>query len=71
MRTNSIASRRKDAQLNEHNHKAHKLASLLLAQGKTITEVSQELNENGYKTPNGKQWQTVQVQRLISLFNKG
>ena len=59
MRANSIASRRKDAQLNENNRKAHKLASLLIAQGKTITEVSRELNENGYKTPNGKQWQTV------------
>lgn len=68
MRANSIASRRKDAQLNENNRKAHKLASLLIAQGKTITEVSRELNENGYKTPNGKQWQTVQVQRLMALY---
>ena len=48
MRANSIASRRNDAQLNENNRKAYKLASLLIAQGKTITEVSRELNENGY-----------------------
>ena len=68
MRANSIASRRKDAQLNENNRKAYKLASLLVAQGKTITEVSRELNENGYKTPTGKQWQTVQIQRLIKLY---
>ena len=68
MRANSIASRRKDAQLNENNRKAYKLASLLVAQGKTITEVSRELNENGCKTPNGKQWQTVQVQRLMALY---
>lgn len=68
MRANSIASRRKDAQLNEHNRKAYKLASLLIDQGKTVTEVSRELNENGYKTPNGKQWQTVQVQRLMALY---
>ena len=68
MRANSIASRRKDAQLNENNRKAYKLASLLVAQDKTITEVSRELNENGYKTPNGKQWQTVQVQRLMALY---
>ena len=68
MRANSIASRRKDAQLNENNRKAYKLASLLVAQGKTITEVSRELNENGYKTPTGKQWQTVQVQRLMALY---
>ena len=69
MRANSIASRRKDAKLNENNRKAHKLASLLVAQGKTITEVSRELNENGYKTPNGKLWQTVQVQRLMALYD--
>ena len=68
MRANSIASRRKDAQLNENNRKAYKLACLLVAQGKTITEVSRELNENGYKTPNGKHWQTVQVQRLMALY---
>lgn len=68
MRVNSIASRRKDAQLNENNRKAYKLASLLVAQGKTITEVSHELNDNGYKTSNGKQWQTIQVQRLIKLY---
>ena len=68
MISNSIASRRKDAQLNENNRKAYKLASLLMAQGKTVTEVSRELNENGYKTPNGKQWQTIQVQRLMALY---
>lgn len=68
MRANSIASRKQDAQLNENNRKAYKLATLLLAQGKNMTEVSRELNENGYKTPNGKQWQTVQVQRLMALY---
>lgn len=68
MRANSITTRRTDAQLNENNRKAYKLASLLLEQDKTYTEISRELNENGYKTPSGKQWQTIQVQRLISLY---
>lgn len=68
MRANSIASRRKDAQLNENNRKAYKLASLLVAQGKTITEISRELNENGYKTSTGKTWQAIQVQRLMTLY---
>ena len=70
MRANSIASRRKDAQLNENNRKAYKLASLLMAQGKTYTEISRELNENGYRTPTGKQWQTIQVQRLTKLYDE-
>ena len=68
MRANSINTRRTDAKLNENNRKAYKLASLLLEQDKTYTEISRELNENGYKTPTGKQWQTIQVQRLISLY---
>ena len=68
MRANSINTRRTDAQLNENNRKAYKLASLLLEQDKSYTEISRELNENGYKTPSGKQWQTIQVQRLIALY---
>lgn len=68
MISNSVASRRKDAQLNENNRKAYKLASLLMAQGKTYTEISRELNENGYKTPTGKMWQAIQVQRLLALY---
>lgn len=71
MRAHSIASRRKDAQLNENNRKAYKLASLLMAQGKTYTEISRELNENGYKTSTGKTWQTIQVQRLMALYKSG
>jgi DNA invertase Pin-like site-specific DNA recombinase len=70
MISNSVASRRKDAQLNGNNRKAYKLASLLVAQGKTYTEISRELNENGYKTSTGKMWQTVQVQRLMTLYQK-
>ncbi len=68
MRANSIASRRMDAQMNENNRKAHKLVSLLREQGRSFAEIARELNEAGYKTANGKAWQTVQVQRLLRLF---
>ncbi len=68
MRANSIASRKQDAQLNENNRKAYKIVSLLRENGKTFAEISRELNESGYKTSNGKQWQIVQVQRLIALY---
>lgn len=68
MRENSIASRKQDAQLNENNRKAYKLVCLLRDQGKSFAEISRELNESGYKTSNGKQWQIVQVQRLIALY---
>lgn len=68
MRENSIASRKQDAQLNENNRKAYKLVCLLREQGKSFAEISRELNESGYRTSNGKQWQIVQVQRLIALY---
>jgi DNA invertase Pin-like site-specific DNA recombinase len=68
MRANSIASRRKDAQLNENNRKAYKLAKYLRMQNKTFTEIARELNDGGYVTSNCKQWQTIQVQRLVALY---
>jgi len=68
MRANSIATRKQDAQLNENNRKAYKLASLLRKQGKSFVSIAKELNESGYKTSTGKQWQTVQVQRLMALY---
>lgn len=70
MRANSIASRRKDAQLNENNRKAYKLVSILRGQSKSFAEIARELNESGYKTANGKQWHIVQVQRLITLYEQ-
>lgn len=68
MRANSISSRRKDAQLNDNNRKAYKLAQSLLAQSKPYSEIANELNDGGYKTSNGKKWHTVQVQRLMALY---
>lgn len=70
MRANSIASRKQDAQLNENNRKAYKLISILREQSKSFAEIARELNESGYKTANGKQWQIVQVQRLIKLYEQ-
>lgn len=68
MRANSIASRKQDAKLNENNRKAYKLVCLLREQGKSFAEISRDLNDSGYKTSNGKQWQIVQVQRLMALY---
>lgn len=68
MRANSIASRRKDAQLNDNNRKAYKLVLSLKAQNLTFSDIVNELNDGGYKTANGKQWHTVQVKRLIALY---
>ena len=68
MRAKSIESRRNDARLNENNRKAYKLVVSLMAQDKSYSEIVNELNDGGYKTVNGKQWHTVQVKRLIKLY---
>jgi DNA invertase Pin-like site-specific DNA recombinase len=68
MRENSKSSRRKDAQLNDNNRKAYKLTKFLRMQDKTFAEIARELNDGGYVTSSGKQWQTVQVQRLVALY---
>ena len=70
MRDNSIRSRKQDAQLNDNNRKAYKLTKFLRMQDKTYAEIARELNDGGYVTPNGKKWQTVQVQRLVSLYER-
>lgn len=68
MRAKSIESRRNDARLNENNRKAYKLVVSLMAQDKSYSEIVNELNDGGYKTVNGKQWHTVQVKRLIKIY---
>ncbi len=68
MRANSVLSRRNDARLNDNNRKAYKLAKFLRLQDKSYAEIARELNDGGYVTSNGKTWQTVQVQRLMALY---
>ena len=70
MRERSIASRKQDARLNDNNRKAYKLTRFLRQQGKPFTDIAKELNDGGYVTSTGKQWQAIQVQRLMSLYNK-
>jgi len=70
MREKSIRSRRNDARLNENNRKAYKLVMSLLAQNRSFANIVEELNDGGYQTSNGKEWHTVQVQRLIALYKK-
>lgn len=68
MRENSIATRKQDARLNDNNRKAYKLTMFLRQQNKSFAEIARELNDGGYVTSTGKHWQTVQVQRLVALY---
>jgi DNA invertase Pin-like site-specific DNA recombinase len=68
MRENSIATRKQDARLNDNNRKAYKLTMFLRQQDKSFAEIARELNDGGYVTSTGKHWQTVQVQRLVALY---
>jgi DNA invertase Pin-like site-specific DNA recombinase len=53
------------ATLNPNNIKARKLISLLHNNGKSLREISVELNESGFKTSTGMDFKPEQVRRLL------
>ncbi|KAA6342287.1 DNA-invertase hin [termite gut metagenome] len=54
---------------NENNLKAKLMIESLLKEGKKITEITKYLNDNNFKTSTGKEFQIVQVQRIIKRYN--
>jgi DNA invertase Pin-like site-specific DNA recombinase len=69
MRANSIASRRKNAQLNENNIKASVKIKELLRETTNLSEIARILNDNGFVTSHGKSFVANQVKRLIKAHN--
>ena len=65
-----VAVRQQNARSNEHNRRAAALASSLHGSGQNWSEVTRMLNEHGFCTRRGKEFQAVQVQRLITLYNQ-
>ncbi|MBW3128844.1 recombinase family protein [Hymenobacter profundi] len=61
----SRAIRTQNAQQHQANRQAARLASLLSAQGHTLQQIAQELNEAGYRTRRGKAFFPMSVQRLL------
>ena len=57
------------AKENENNKKAFAFASSLKSQGFSYNKIANILNQNGFKTSKGKQFQSVQVIRLFKLYD--
>lgn len=55
---------REKAASNENNRRAAALISLYRQQGKTWSDIASMLNNAGFRTAKGKQFQVVQVQRI-------
>lgn len=61
----SLAVRQQNARDNQQNRQAARLVSLLAAQGHTLQQIADELNEAGYRTRRGKAFFPMSVQRLL------
>ena len=61
----SLTIRQENARTNQQNQQAARLGGLLHAQGHTLQQIAQELNEGGYRTRRGKLFFPISVQRLL------
>ncbi|MEN3324238.1 recombinase family protein [Mariniflexile soesokkakense] len=65
-RLKGVATNKAKAKANPNNTKAKAFINVLLKQGYKFSQIASQLNEHGFKTSRGKQFQAVQVQRLAS-----
>lgn len=61
----SRSIRQASAHANQQNQQAARLGRLLQAQGYTLQQIAQELNDGGYRTRRGKLFFAMSVQRLV------
>ena len=61
----SLVVRQANARTNQQNQQATRLGGLLYAQGHTLQQIAQELNQGGYRTRRGKLFFPMSVQRLL------
>ena len=62
--------RQQNAREHENNRRAAALATSLRESNRSWSEVARMLNEYGFRTRRGKQFQAVQVQRVFVLFDR-
>lgn len=58
-------SNRRKARENIDNRRASKLALMLRKANYTLSQIAEQLNENGFRTPKGYEFHAAQVQRLL------
>lgn len=61
----SLDIRQENARTNQQNQQAARLGGLLYAQGHTLQQIAQELNEGGYRTRRGQLFFPMSVHRLL------
>ena len=66
----SIATNQQKAQLNENNRRAAKLIGELRAKGDSWKMITNQLNEFGFRTAKGNNFQPTQTQRIFLRFCK-
>lgn len=64
-----LAIRQQNAREHENNRRAAAFIRSLRGAGESWSGIAVVLNEHGFRTRRGKQFQAVQVQRLIELFS--
>lgn len=60
------AAMQRNAREHQANRQAAQLAELLRAKGQTLWQIAAKLNEAGYRTRRGKEFQATTVQRLLT-----
>jgi DNA invertase Pin-like site-specific DNA recombinase len=61
----SLNIRQENARTNQQSQQAARLGGLLHAQGHTLQQIAQELNDGGYRTRRGQLFFPMTVQRLL------
>lgn len=62
------AAMQRNAREHQANRQAAQLAELLRAKGQTLWQIAAKLNEGGYRTRRGKEFQATTVQRLLPFL---
>lgn len=68
IRTMAYNRLKENAEANPNNRKASSMIKAILYRTSNLSEIARELNENGFVTSRGKQFNSIQVKRIIDRY---